>query len=281
MQHRTVLEYRGYRYLKIAVVIALACIIAYLVQDAPVGRYGGTPVGYALGGVAAAFVLWLMWFGVRKRQYKASLTTTQGWLSAHIYFGATLIIVTTLHAGFQLGWNVHTLAYVLLLAVVFSGFFGVYAYLRFPTLQKENLGADVREGLLQNIAELNKLLSQHALTMPDNIAVAVNNSIRNTAIGGGVIKQLRGQHQGCPTERAIVVIEAVNSGKERAYAGEQAQTLRLLYDVMLRKQKVVMRLRRDIRITAIMQIWLYLHVPLSFGLLAALVAHIVAVFFYW
>jgi hypothetical protein len=30
-----------------------------------------------------------------------------------------------------------------------------------------------------------------------------------------------------------------------------------------------------------LEIWLYLHVPLTFALIAALVAHIVSVFFYW
>ncbi len=133
MQHRTVLEYKRYRYLKMAILVVVASIIAYVWQAAPVGRYGGTLVGYALGIVAAGLVLWLMWFGVRKRQYKASLTTLVGWLSAHIYLGATLIVIATLHASFQVGWNVHTLAYVLLLAVIASGFFGLYAYLRFPS----------------------------------------------------------------------------------------------------------------------------------------------------
>jgi hypothetical protein len=38
---------------------------------------------------------------------------------------------------------------------------------------------------------------------------------------------------------------------------------------------------RDLRYKALMDIWLYLHVPLSFALLAALTAHVVAVFFYF
>ena len=37
----------------------------------------------------------------------------------------------------------------------------------------------------------------------------------------------------------------------------------------------------DIRYKAIMDIWLYFHVPLTFALLAALVTHIVSVFIYW
>ena len=30
-----------------------------------------------------------------------------------------------------------------------------------------------------------------------------------------------------------------------------------------------------------MDVWLHIHVPLSFALLAALIAHIVSVFYYW
>lgn len=279
MQHRTVLEFRRYRYLKMAVFVVLASVIAYASQTAPVGKYGGTPVGYALGGVAAAFVFWLMWFGVRKRQYKASLTTIQGWLSAHIYLGATLIVVATLHAAFQVGWNVHTLAYVLMLLVIASGFFGVYAYLRFPTQQTENIGEDTLDGLLLKIADLDKQAERLSLAMPDNLQSAIEKSVRDTEIGGSVYSQLRNTHSHCPTKRAVTMLEADNN--ERAFKGEQAQAMRALYDVMLRKQKTVARARRDVRYRAMMQAWLYIHVPLSFALLAALSAHIVSVFFYW
>lgn len=279
MQHRTVLEYRRYRYLKMAVFVVLASIIAYAYQTAPVGRYGGTPVGYALGGVAAVFILWLMWFGVRKRQYKASRTTTQGWLSAHLYLGATLIVVATLHSAFQVGWNVHTLAYVLMLIVIASGFFGVYAYLRFPALQTDNLGEDTLESLLAKITDLNKTVARLGAEMPPNIAEAVNRSVHQTVIGGGVYGQMRRAHPNCPTNQAVTLIEAVNKG--RAFKGEQAQILHKLYDAMLRKQKLVQRARRDIRFKAMMQLWLYMHVPMSFGLLAALIAHVFSVFFYW
>ena len=41
------------------------------------------------------------------------------------------------------------------------------------------------------------------------------------------------------------------------------------------------RVARDIQFQALMEIWLYFHVPLSFALLAALTGHILVVFFYW
>jgi len=39
--------------------------------------------------------------------------------------------------------------------------------------------------------------------------------------------------------------------------------------------------RRDLQFRALMQVWLYFHVPLSFALLAALTAHIISVFYFW
>ena len=41
------------------------------------------------------------------------------------------------------------------------------------------------------------------------------------------------------------------------------------------------RVRLDLRFRALMQVWLYFHVPLSFALLASLIAHIISVFYFW
>jgi hypothetical protein len=35
------------------------------------------------------------------------------------------------------------------------------------------------------------------------------------------------------------------------------------------------------RIKALLEVWLYVHVPATFALLAALTAHIISVFYYW
>ena len=277
MRHRTILEYQRYRYLKVAVAVVIASIIAYAIYTTPVGRYGGSPVGYALGTIGALLILWLMWFGIRKRRYRGSSGNIQGWLSGHVYLGTTLIVVATLHTGFQIGWNVHTLAYLLMLLVIFSGFYGLYVYLRVPQLMTENLGEDTLDSIILKIADIDREARRLAVGMPDNINALIQDSVQNTRIGGGALAQLSGHARNCPTARALTEIQA----SVRQFKGEEARANKDLYALMLRKQKLVERARIDIRYKAVLDFWLYLHVPLSLALLAALTAHIVAVFFYW
>jgi hypothetical protein len=54
-----------------------------------------------------------------------------------------------------------------------------------------------------------------------------------------------------------------------------------VYGLLLQKNQLLERARRDLRYQAILDLWLYVHVPLAFMLLAALVAHVVSVFIYW
>ncbi|MGB1558448.1 MAG: hypothetical protein ACPHCJ_11745, partial [Oceanococcaceae bacterium] len=56
---------------------------------------------------------------------------------------------------------------------------------------------------------------------------------------------------------------------------------RKLLDLLSRKKALVANLNADITRRARMSVWLYLHVPLTIALLAALLAHILSVFLYW
>src|SRR5262249_42628115 len=62
---------------------------------------------------------------------------------------------------------------------------------------------------------------------------------------------------------------------------KQGDAMRKLIDLLSRKKGLATKVARDIQFQALMEIWLYIHVPLSFALLAALAAHIVSSFFYW
>ena len=83
MRHQSLLAYARYRWAKIAVVVVGAAIAAYAFDRSPHGHYGGSPLGYTLGTIGALLIVWLTWFGVRKRRYSSTSSTLLGWLSAH------------------------------------------------------------------------------------------------------------------------------------------------------------------------------------------------------
>jgi CRP-like cAMP-binding protein/thioredoxin reductase len=204
--------------------------------------------------------------------------TLQGWLSAHIYLGTSLIVLATLHTGFQFGWNVHTLSYVLMVLVIASGIYGMFAYLNYPRMITRNMGEDTFDGLLLKIAELDELARIRALGLSDEVNALVLKARLGTRLGGNLFQQLSGIRRDCPTDLAVQQILALG---EKLVMNDQPKLLRDLYSVLLQKQKLVRRARNEIMLKARMQAWLYLHAPLSIALLAALFAHIVAIFYYW
>ncbi len=220
-------------------------------------------------------------FDRRKRSAQESWRyggTLQGWLSSHIYMGAALVVLATLHTGFHFGWNIHTFSYVLMLLVIASGFYGVYAYLNFPRLITENMGNDTLDDMLLKVDELDELARIRALGLPDEVNHLVLNAREKTRLGGNFFQQIIGSQRDCPT--ALAAQKVLRLG-QTYIKDEQPKLIRDLYSVLLHKEKLVLRVRREIMLKARLECWLYLHVPLSIALLAALIAHIVAIFFYW
>jgi hypothetical protein len=275
--NQSILVYRGFRYLKWAALLSLAAFLAYGLHQPMQPPNGGTWLGYTLGTIGALLILWLMWFGIRKRRYGPGRVMLEDWLSAHVYLGLSLIIVATLHTGFQFGWNVHTLAYVLMMAVIASGLYGVYAYVRYPGLMTENRRGATLDQMMAQMAELDRECRETSMGLGDEINRFVFAAGQETCIGGSAWRQLRGVDPDCPTHRAL---DEVHRRAAETPHGDAA-AIRKLVTLLQRKAELVGRARRDVQIKALLDIWLYIHVPLTFALLAALTAHIVSVFFYW
>jgi len=277
VRHQSILEYARFRYFKAALALSLAAGAVYLWHDPPLKPYGGTWLGYALGTLGALLILWLTWFGVRKRRYASRLGTVQGWLSAHVYLGTALLVVATLHTGFELGWNVHTLAYVLMVATVASGFYGVFVYLSVPGLMTANRGDETLEAMLLKIADLDREIREKALSLPDAILGSVNASLDGTRLGGSASLVISGRDPACPTAAALRQLPEIG----RTLSGDAAKLNHEVYTLLLQKNELLGRARRDLRYKARLDLWLYLHVPLAMALLAALAAHVISVFLYW
>ena len=71
-------------------------------------------------------------------------------------------------------------------------------------------------------------------------------------------------------------------GNRRALAkARRDPALEQVAGLLTRKEAALARARRHIRLRALLEVWLYVHVPATIALLVALTAHIVSVFFYW
>jgi len=267
VRHYSILEYARFRWFKAALALCAAAALAYLWHEPAHKPYGGSWLGYTLGSIGAALIVWLMWYGVRKRTYGAP-GMVQGWLSAHVYLGTALVFIVTLHTGFELGWNVHTLAYVLMLLVVASGLYGVFVYMRVPRAMTANLGEDTLEAIVLRLSDLDREMRENALA---------DRSVSGTRLGGGLMQLLSGRDRQCPT--AAAVGEWAQHAKR--LTGESARLDKEVYALLLQKNQLLERARRDLRYKAMLDLWLYFHVPLAFMLLAALAAHVISVFIYW
>jgi hypothetical protein len=103
----------------------------------------------------------------------------------------------------------------------------------------------------------------------------VNRSVDGTRVGSGRV--LGARDAGCPNAAAI------REWPDRAkrLTGDSARSAKEVYGLLLHKDAVLERARRDLDFRARLEGWLVLHVPLAIALLAALTAHVVSVFVYW
>ena len=156
MIHQGILRFRGGRYLWWAIALVLGSTLLYATHGGGVQPSGDTWQGYVLGTVAGALVFWLAFLGVRKRRYSSTVGTVEGWTSAHVYLGLAVLVVATLHSAAQVGWNVHTLSYVLLWLVVLSGAVGIQSYVMLPRLLARNREGGGRAQMFAELVELDR-----------------------------------------------------------------------------------------------------------------------------
>ena len=291
--HESILAFRKRRYLWVALVVTALAIVAYLLDDPQEPPNGGTALGYTLGTIAALLVLWLTWFGVRKRRYTSTRGTMQGWLSAHVYLGLALFVIVLLHAGFQFGVNVHTLAFALMTMVIVSGLYGVFIYMKYPGRVSSNRDGASRPELLDQLEDLDRRSQRVAAELSDNYQELVASGVSRTQLGSTLWSRVRGHDHSQIVLRAGGQTKVVpNPGQEaaldwlaneqsRATDADSATQIGELSALLRNKRQLLRQIKEDLRLQASMEIWLYFHVPLTAALLMALVAHIVTVFLYW
>jgi hypothetical protein len=267
--HVSFLKHKGFRWAWIALALCAVTIAGYALIDQQPRPNGGTWYGYTLGTIGFGLIIWLSLLGVRKRRINPGVWSLKAWTSAHVYLGLSLIVIGTLHTGFQIGWNVHTLAYVLMLLVIATGIYGVVVYATLPASLSANRKEMTRAQMLDALTAIDRQLESAAQPLGRAEADLVIDALEQDIFAGGALARLTGSYPGCATARAIKGITGSSEAAERVAA------------LLEKRREQLAQIRGALRIRAMLEIWLFIHIPLTIALIAALTAHVISVFFYW
>jgi hypothetical protein len=274
--HVSFLRHRGFRWLWIALALSGATIAGYALIDQEPRPNGGSWYGYTLGTIGLALIVWLSLLGVRKRNITTGAWSLKAWTSAHVYLGLSLVVVGTLHTGFQIGWNVHTLAYVLMLLVIATGIYGVIVYATLPASLSANRKEMTRAQMLEALTAIDRQLDSAAQPLGRAEADLVIAALAQDTFHGGAWGRLTGLYPRCATASALRALRrGGGGGGSRDAAHDRVAAL------LDRRAEQLGQIRQQLRIRALLEIWLFIHIPLTIALLAALTAHVISVFYYW
>jgi len=280
--HESFLRHAHFRWLKIAVLLSVAVTAGFaatlMSANLRLHHTGSSWFGYISGTIGAGLIVWLALLGIRKRAMTDNAWSLKAWVSAHVYLGLSLIVIATLHSGLQFGWNIHTLAYALMMLVILSGIFGVTVYALIPQKLSDNRGETTQAQMLEKIHALDGRLLDVARPLDQDQAALVRRAVQHTRIGGNSWQRLTNSHGNCATRHALTELAAARSEMSD---GPQAKALDQVLTLLEEKSATLGKARRHIRLRSLLEVWLFIHIPATLALIAALTAHIVSVFFFW
>lgn len=279
--HEGFLTHRNLFWGKLSAALAAVLIGLYIFVPLPGTHFGSSWLGYTLGTIGALLILWLTMLGMRKRAITPGRWSLKGWTSAHVYLGLCLTVIGTLHSGFHLGWNVHTLAWALMLIVIGSGIFGIWVYATLPRALSANRydeeGAITEKQMIEALRSLDRQIHDAAQPLDAETATLVGKSLDEDPFAGSFWNRTTGKYPNCTTRSTAAELRRIRTYRPRI----ASDPLDKVDALLTRKEAMLGRMRRHLKLKSWLQAWLYVHVPVTFALIAALSAHIVSVFFYW
>jgi hypothetical protein len=239
--------------------------------------HGGSAMGIAYGVLGTLSILVLLYFGVRKRSYRSTFGTLEAWLQSHLYLGMLAAVLILFHTGFRFQDKVAISAFAVLLAVVVSGVWGALVYTSVPRRLTEVEGdltpAEMGEQLNQLARTMARLASGHSAPFQKVCSGLLEELVPERLAGWralfGAGRKRKGGDAAAPWAAEI----------GRVPTAEQEE-LRQLLVLARQRRELHQRLLAQQRYRNLLDVWLYLHVPLSIALVALVAAHLIAVFYF-
>jgi hypothetical protein len=203
----------------------------------------------------------------------------QVWYEWHLALGVLAVVLILLHAGFRFANPIAAIAFVLLVAVVLTGLLGVVLYRRIPPRLTE-----IEEKAARSPEELRDELKQ-VLEELKGLATGKSDAFRRVydvemSIPGIAMKPALPWIWGPATlerdtsrpDRLRLIVKEIPPGEQEDFR----KAMRLVFD----KEKLEVSLYPQLRYDYLLKVWLTAHIPLSAGLAAFSLIHIVSVFYY-
>ena len=256
--------------------IFVLMIGSYVVYANRAFPHGGSFMGMIYGVLGLIGILILMFFGVRKRSYKSSFGTVESWLQVHIYLGILVFFIIFFHSGFRFHDQVAVTALILLTLVTLSGVVGALLYTFVPPLlsdlESKLTAREISDQMNQLAQAMARLAAGKSVAFQELCATLL--SIKRP-------KPFAGWRMMAPRviDRAAQTQTGLLGGLERVPANEHADVTQLLAldNQMKELQTFLIQKQRYINTMAA---WLYIHLPLSFAMMVAVITHIAAFFYY-
>ncbi len=275
------LAYRRYFWGKLTFAMTLVLVLSYIIYSRRVSPNGATMMGLIYGIISFLAILLLMYYGIRKRSYTAKHWSLRAWLSSHVYIGMMTLILVPLHAGFKFGFDIHTLAYVLLAIVVVSGIGGAALYLliprRFSQFGEEltyAMGQSSDEELRKIMRQMRALAVDKSQEFADACQAEIEYGIPKRHVGWGLLWR----------RSATVAPVATQIAAFRDYLTripeEEHAVFQSLARLATQKRDLERRVVAQMRFQNLLEAWLYIHLPVSVVMLVVVIIHIVVILYY-
>ncbi len=270
----------GARWRIVGLFALVAAVAAYVLAARGDFPHGGSAAGIVFGALGLAAIFALLFFGVRKRDYRSRWGRLESWLHIHIYLGLLSFVLILLHSGFRFHDKVAIAAFIVLGLVVATGIWGALLYQRVPRLLSEvqtNLPAEeISDQLNQLARSMARLAGERSAAFREVNRVLLAEALPGYFAGWRGLFRKVSLFKGSGTEK-----DGMRQVLFARVGAEEQEDLRRLLVLSRQRRELHRRFVVQQRYKNLLQVWLYLHVPLSIALLAVVAAHLIAVFYFW
>jgi hypothetical protein len=280
-----------------AVILTVAVVIYIPYAVGSRSPSGGSLVGLAYGIAGFAFMAFVTLLALRKRFPIWRIGRTQTWMRGHLWLGALSLPLVLLHSGFLFGYGLTSIMMWLFVVVYASGVFGAWLQHTMPRRLLREVPMEtiyeqidhVREQLLD---EADAVVARACGKLEVEVAVpvaAASSGARALAtvlrVGSGGADETAPLREFYLKEMRPFVEAPARTHRlaDATTAASMFGRLRPLLEVSLEAPIADLesiceeerQLLRQQRLHGLLHVWLIVHVPLAYALMALAVVHIV------